>query len=101
MREIGLGNEVYVVLEPCAVKVASTVLWGGRASNGLSLPAHPLMHGKAPQAKDFTNERVRRRKDEAVDEVKRAKNRNKSKIRARVEHVFAVVKLRKSVDCSA
>jgi transposase, IS5 family len=51
-----------------------------------------LMHGKAPQAKDFTNERVRRRKDEAVDEVKRAKNRNKSKIRARVEHVFAVVK---------
>lgn len=51
-----------------------------------------LMHGKAPQAKDFTNERVRRRKDEAVDEAKRAKNRNKSKIRARVEHVFAVVK---------
>jgi IS5 family transposase len=51
-----------------------------------------LMHGKAPQVKDFTNERVRRRKDEAVDEVKRAKNRNKSKIRARVEHVFAVVK---------
>jgi IS5 family transposase len=51
-----------------------------------------LMHGKAPQAKDFTNERVHRRKDEPVDEVKRVKNRNKSKIRARVEHVFAVVK---------
>jgi IS5 family transposase len=51
-----------------------------------------LMHGKAPQAKDFTNERVRRRKDGEVDEAKRAKNRNKSKIRARVEHVFAVVK---------
>jgi hypothetical protein len=28
----------------------------------------------------------------AVDEVKRSKNRNKSKIRARVEHVFGVVK---------
>ena len=27
-----------------------------------------------------------------VDEVKRRKNRNKSKIRARVEHVFAVIK---------
>jgi len=27
-----------------------------------------------------------------VDEVNKAKNRNKSKIRARVEHVFAVVK---------
>ena len=49
-----------------------------------------LIHGKAPQAKDFTNERVRRGGE--VDEVKRAKNRNKSKIRARVEHVFAVVK---------
>lgn len=51
-----------------------------------------LIHGKAPQAKDFTNERVRRRKDEPADEAKRTKNRNKSKIRARVEHVFAVVK---------
>ena len=27
-----------------------------------------------------------------MDGIKRAKNRNKSKIRARVEHVFAVVK---------
>jgi IS5 family transposase len=41
-----------------------------------------LIHGKAPQAKDFTNERVRRRKDESVHEAKRAKNRNKSKFRA-------------------
>jgi IS5 family transposase len=51
-----------------------------------------LIHGKAPQAKDFTNERVRRRRDEPADEARRAKNRNKSKIRARVELVFAVVK---------
>ena len=51
-----------------------------------------LSQSKAPQAKDFTNERVRRRKDEPADEAKRAKNRNKPKIRARVEHVFAVVK---------
>ena len=49
-----------------------------------------LMQGKAPRAKDFTNERVR--KAGQVDEAKRAKNRSKSKIRARVEHVFAVVK---------
>jgi len=34
---------------------------------------------------------VRNRSGE-IDEIKRAKNRNKSKIRARVEHVFAVVK---------
>jgi IS5 family transposase len=50
-----------------------------------------LMAGKAPRAKDFTNERVRNRQGE-VDEAKRAKNRNKSRIRARVEHVFCVVK---------
>jgi IS5 family transposase len=49
-----------------------------------------LIRGKAPKAKDFTNERVR--KAGQVDEAKRAKNRSKSKIRARVEHVFAVVK---------
>jgi IS5 family transposase len=49
-----------------------------------------LIRGKAPKAKDFANERVRRAGQ--VDEAKRAKNRNKSKIRARVEHVFAVVK---------
>ncbi|MFN7537458.1 MAG: transposase, partial [Burkholderiales bacterium] len=34
----------------------------------------------------------RRRKDEPADEVRRAKNRTKSKVRAKVEHVFAVVK---------
>jgi IS5 family transposase len=50
-----------------------------------------LIASKAPKAKDFTNERVRNRSGE-IDKVKRSKNRNKSKIRARVEHVFAVVK---------
>ena len=49
-----------------------------------------LITSKAPHAKDFTNERTRRA--DQIDEVKRAKNRNKSRIRARVEHVFAVVK---------
>lgn len=52
---------------------------------------HNLIRSKAPNAKDFTNDRTRR-PDQEVDEVKRRKNRNKSKIRARVEHVFAVVK---------
>jgi len=49
-----------------------------------------LIHSKAPKARDFTNKRTRRK--DVVDEVARRKNRNKSKIRARVEHVFAVVK---------
>jgi transposase, IS5 family len=49
-----------------------------------------LMAGKAPQAKDFTNQRTRR--NGVVDEVARSKNRNKSHIRSRVEHVFGVIK---------
>ena len=49
-----------------------------------------LIQSKAPLARDFTNERVRRGGE--LDEAKRAKNRNKSRVRARVEHVFAVVK---------
>ena len=49
-----------------------------------------LIASKASQAKDFTNQRTR--KGGLIDEVARGKNRNKSRIRARVEHVFAVVK---------
>jgi IS5 family transposase len=49
-----------------------------------------LIKSKASKAKDFTNQRVR--KVGEIDEIKRAKNRKKSKIRARVEHVFAVLK---------
>jgi transposase, IS5 family len=44
----------------------------------------------APKARDFTNRRYRYRG--VVDEVERAKNRTKSKVRARVEHVIGVVK---------
>ena len=55
--------------------------------SGLIFPGEK---SKAPRAKDFTNQRTRRAGE--VDEVQRAKNRNKSRVRARVEHVFAVVK---------
>jgi len=49
-----------------------------------------LIDSKAPKARDFTNQRTRYAG--IVDEAVRSKNRNKSKIRARVEHVFGVVK---------
>ncbi len=49
-----------------------------------------LIASKAPHAKDFTNQRTRH--NGVVDEIQRGKNRNKSRIRARVEHVFGVVK---------
>jgi hypothetical protein len=50
-----------------------------------------LIASKDPNAKDLTNQRTGRAGG-VVDEVERGKNRNKSKIRARVEHVFGVVK---------
>src|SRR5690606_18812022 len=49
-----------------------------------------LIREHAPNARDFTNQRTRRSGE--VDEQERARNRVKSKVRARVEHVFAVVK---------
>jgi transposase, IS5 family len=49
-----------------------------------------LITSKAPRAKDLTNQRVRKRGE--ADEATRSKNRNKSRVRARVEHVFCVVK---------
>jgi hypothetical protein len=49
-----------------------------------------LIHSAAPNAKDFTNQRTRR--NGVVNEVLKARNRNKSKLRARVMHVFGAVK---------
>ena len=49
-----------------------------------------LIQAAAPQVKDFTNQRMR--KGEETEAVKHAKTRNKPKVRARVEHVFAVIK---------
>ncbi len=49
-----------------------------------------LIQTKSPCAKDFTNQRSR--KGGHIDEAVRAKNRTKSQVRARVEHVFGVVK---------
>ena len=49
-----------------------------------------LIQSKADKAKDFTNQRSRR--NGIINEETRGKNRNKSRIRARVEHVFGVVK---------
>ncbi len=49
-----------------------------------------MIREHAPNALDFTNRRYRFKK--RIDEVQRAKNRTKSKVRAKVEHVFGVIK---------
>jgi transposase, IS5 family len=63
-----------------------TRVWGDQAYQGQS----DVIHEHAPAAKDFTNRRTRRRG--IVDEVERAKNRTKSKVRAKVEHAIGVIK---------
>src|SRR6476620_8888078 len=49
-----------------------------------------VIRDHAPNAKDFTNRRYRHRG--VVDQVERGKNRTKSKVRAKVEHPFLVIK---------
>lgn len=50
-----------------------------------------VIHQCAPQAQDCTRRRYRYR--DCIDEVEREKNRIKSTVRSKVEHVFAVLKL--------
>jgi transposase, IS5 family len=49
-----------------------------------------MIRHRAPKAKDFTNRRYRH--CGVVDLIERAKNRTKSKVRARVEHSIGVFK---------
>ena len=63
-----------------------TRVWGDQAYRGQS----EVIRQCAPQAKDFTNRRYRHRG--VVDEVERARNRTKSRVRAKVEHPFGVIK---------
>ena len=63
-----------------------TRVWGDQAYRGQRV----VIREHTPKARDFTNRRYRHRG--AVDEVAQAKNRTKSKVRARVEHAIGVIK---------
>jgi transposase, IS5 family len=63
-----------------------TRVWGDQGYHGQSA----VIHKRAPRAKDFTNKKYRF--NGRIDEVEKAKNRNKSRVRAKVEHVFGVIK---------
>jgi IS5 family transposase len=66
-----------------------TRVWGDGAYQGQS----EVIRECAPRAQDYTQRRCRY-KGQIVDEVAWAKNRTKSKVRAKVEHVFQVMKLK-------
>jgi transposase, IS5 family len=63
-----------------------TRVWGDQGYQGQS----EVIHRCAPRAKDFTNRRYRY--SGQVNEVEKAKNRTKSQVRAKVEHVIGVIK---------
>jgi transposase, IS5 family len=64
-------------------------VWGDGAYQGQT----EVIREGAPRAQDYTQRRCRY-KGQIVDEVAWAKNRTKSKVRAKVEHVFQVMKLK-------
>lgn len=63
-----------------------TRVWGDQAYRGQG----ETIRRHAPKAADFTNRRYRLRG--VVDEVERARNRTKSRVRAKVEHAIGVIK---------
>jgi len=65
-----------------------TRVWGDGAYQGQTEAIREV----APRARDCTNKRCRYK--DRVDEAERARNRTKSKVRSRVEHVFGVMKLK-------
>ena len=65
-----------------------TKVWGDQAYCGQS----EVIRKYAPRAQDCIQRRYRYKNH--VDEVERAKNRTKSQVRSKVEHVFGVMKLK-------
>jgi IS5 family transposase len=65
-----------------------TRVWGDQAYRGQG----EVIHACAPRAQDCTHRRYRYK--DQLDELERAKNRTKSSVRSKVEHVFGVMKLK-------
>ena len=63
-----------------------TRVWGDSAYTG----QYEKIHQATPAAKDFTNKKGFRNK--SLSDTEQQKNKRKSKIRAKVEHVFYVLK---------
>lgn len=64
-----------------------TRVWGDGAYQGQT----EALHRVAPRARDFTQRRCRYK--DRVDQAERARNRSKSRVRSKVEHVFGTLKL--------
>src|SRR5438876_3827275 len=82
------ANVADSVVLPDLLHGEETRVWGDQAYRGQT----EVIRECAPQARDCTHRRYRYK--HGVDEVERAKNRSKSTVRSKVEHVFAVMKLK-------
>ena len=74
-------------------KVMEQLLHGRRRGSTAIRPTRArraVIRAKAPKAKDFTNRQCKWK--HCIDEAIKAKNRTKSRIRARVEHSIGVIK---------
>ena len=82
------ANVADSVVLPDLLHGEETRVWGDQAYRGQTA----VIRECAPQAQDCTHRRYRYK--DRIDEVERAKNRIKSTVRSKVEHVFAVMKLK-------
>jgi IS5 family transposase len=71
---------------PYLLHGGETRVWGDQGYQGRTA----VIHTWAPRARDFTNRRYRR--NGFINETEKAKNRNKSRVRAKVEHTIGVIK---------
>jgi len=71
---------------PVLLHGEETRFWGDQTYRGQT----DVIREHAPRARDSTNRRYRHRG--SVDDGEKAKNRTKSKVRARVEHSIGVIK---------
>jgi transposase, IS5 family len=83
------ANVSDVAMLPDLLHGEETRVWGDGAYQGQT----EVIRECAPRAQDYTQPRCRY-KGQIVDAVAWAKNRRKSKVRAKVEHVFRVMKLK-------
>jgi transposase, IS5 family len=83
------ANVSDVAMLPDLLHGEETRVWGDGAYQGQT----EVIRECAPRAQDYTQRRCRYQ-GQIVDAVAWAKNRTKSKVRARVEHVFQVMKLK-------
>jgi transposase, IS5 family len=80
------ANVADVEALPYLLHGRETRVWGDQAYTGRTA----TIRARAPRARDFTNRKHRGRG--WINEVAKAKNRIKSKVRAKVEHVIGVIK---------